>query len=381
MKNLNILITRFPFESQLGGEELHTLHLAEGLIGRGHSVSLLTSCPVLEKLFEEKLPDVNIKHIEACKPPVSAWSLISFTLFSPFCFLYLNFFLIKFWLKNRGQNNVLYSLSLNEKLLMSPVAALLGFNVVWVEHARIGNWLTQNPWIVFYWLWSRFTKVITPSAGTAAPIKWVKNLNVICHGVKLGDSKSLKKKSTTEFNILCIARLSADKGVDYLIKAFKKLIDHNPDVCISLSIAGNGPEEANLKALTNQLLPDNQSTNQVQFLGKIPHAEVIKEYEKANVLVLPSTEHDPFGLTIVEGMIMGCAVVCTSVCGASEFLESGVEAIVTPEKDENALYSALNALLTNQAFLTEIAGNGHECATKKFSHERMVEDYERVFGS
>lgn len=382
-KKLDILITRFPFQSQLGGEELHTLHLAQGLVERGHNVTLLTSDPVLCKLFRDN--DLNVWKAGVVRPPVSLWTLIIFTLLSPLHFLYMNWYVLKFWRQSdrtRGKK-VLYSLSFGEKLLMSPVAKLLGYNVVWVEHARIGGWLTKNPWVVIYWLWSSFSHVITPSKQTASPIKWARHLHVICHGVKFGgtkDGSSHKKKMGAhtrkkgeEFKVLCVARLSQDKGVDYAIKAVAKLISH--DQKARLYIVGSGPLESDLKGLVKDL----SIQKHVEFLGKMPHEELTKLYEKVDCLVLPSTQHDPFGLVVVEGMIMNLVTVCTTVCGVSEFVENGVESLVVPEKDEHALYQALNALLINQEFCQEIARLGHKAAQKKFFHERMVKNYEKVF--
>ena len=53
--------------------------------------------------------------------------------------------------------------------------------------------------------------------------------------------------------------------------------------------------------------------------------------------------------------------------------------MVVPEKDENALYQAIHALLTNQELRADISERGYETALKKFSHERMVGEYERIF--
>ena len=138
-----------------------------------------------------------------------------------------------------------------------------------------------------------------------------------------------------------------------------------------------GPLRANLEALITQLSIENLVT----FHGKIPHAEVEKLYRETDVVVLPSTEHDPFGLVIVEAMIMGKPVVATQVCGATEFLDNGEEILTTPKKDENALFQAINTLLTNHDFRQKIAQNGHKAALTKFNHDRMVEDYINLFSS
>ncbi len=444
MKNkFAILITRFPFESQLGGEELHTMHLAEELVRRGHEVTVCTSDSVLFGLItnghsklknitpsqdgkrtQKRTESVPVQTLQTWKtgkvtPPVTIPSLILFTLLSPLHFLYLGYYLYKFHRQvakiNRDESvnltqKVLYCLSLPDKLLMSPIAKLLGFQVVWIEHARIGRSLTLNPWLVFYKLWARFAHIIAPSKQTAAPIKWAPHLHIIPHGTakqsgavcpssaqavmttKIPSEAIDLKSRKNNFEVLCVARLSQDKGVDYLIFALQKLINQHHGLApakarnehsmtsttasnIHLSIVGEGREKAKLKGLINQNFLDKNVT----FVDKVPHEELLKLYEKADVVVLPSSEHDPFGLTVLEAMNMNKPVVLTDVCGISEYLENGVDAIVVPPKDKNALYQAMNALLINQEFRAEIARNGHETVLKKFSFEKMVDEYERIF--
>lgn len=377
-ESLNILITRFPFESQLGGEEFHSLHLAQALTERGHNVKLLTSDPVLLELFKEH--GLAAYKARIVRPPVTFWSLVLFTLLSPLYFLYLNWLVLGFWWAHRTQRNVVYMHSLPEKLLISPVAKLLGCQVVWVEHARIGNWLVKNPWVIIYRFWSMFSHIITPSQQTAEPIQWARRIHVIPHGVVFDKAIPLSDKAHKThdkakdvFKALCIARLSQDKGVDYLIQAVYKLISHDDKA--RLYIVGLGPEESHLRHLVKKLHLESH----VEFLGKLSRNELRELFSQMDCLVLPSSEHDPFGLVIVEAMIMNTATICTSVCGASEFVEAGVESLVVPEKDEHALYQALKALSTNQQLCHKIADLGHKAAYTKFSHARMVDDYEQVF--
>lgn len=385
MQKLDILITRFPFSSALGGEELHTLNLAQSFKERGHNVTLLTSDPILIGMFMER--KLNLLKAAQVRPPVTFWTLIVFTLLSPAYFVYLNWFLLKFYRKHKKEHPdstaVIYSLSLPEKLLMSPVAKLLGFHVVWVEHARIGGWLTKNPWIVVYFLWSCFSQIIAPSKQTAYPVRWARHINIIHHGIKF-DKPDFTVKSLTnqhdkalktagKFNILCVARLSQDKGVDYLISAVLKLINHTQKV--GLQIIGTGILKNSLEKMTKELHLDRY----VKFVGNISHDRLHKLYKQADIVVLPSSEHDPFGLTVLEGMAMKKPVVLTSACGASEYLEAGVEAIIVPPKDDHALYQAINALLINQKLRAEIAQKGYETLSTKFNYEKMVDNYERVF--
>ena len=81
-----ILVTRFPYESRFGGEEVHTLNLMEGLRTKGFSVKFMGSCPVLLEEFARR--DFEVKRVWFGKPPVTALWLGLFTLMSPVLFIW-----------------------------------------------------------------------------------------------------------------------------------------------------------------------------------------------------------------------------------------------------------------------------------------------------
>lgn len=138
---MHILFTRFPLESARGGAENQTQWLMEGLRARGHDVEFLGSCPVLlERTRELKMENGKL---EIGLPPVSKWLAISFL-----------------WRKAKMQTaliegiqslpekpDAIFMLSLSEKLLLTEWADGQGIRVFWIEHDRVGPWLTRNPWL------------------------------------------------------------------------------------------------------------------------------------------------------------------------------------------------------------------------------------------
>src|ERR1700730_218714 len=113
-------------------------------------------------------------------------------------------------------------------------------------------------------------------------------------------------------DLVFVGRLVSDKGVDLLLRAMKLLQDDNlfPD----LTIIGSGPEEANLRKLSNELALDRQVTFAGQKSGP-PLAELLN---RRRVLVVPSRWAEPFGVVALEGIACGCAVVGSEDGGLKE---------------------------------------------------------------
>lgn len=141
---MNILVTRFPYESRLGGAENQTKWLMEGLKQRGHEVSFLGSCPVLLRLFSEL--NAQSSKLEIGLPPVTKWHAISF-LWRKKQMRRELMGALKNFQDPRSKIQAIVMLSLSEKLLLTKSAAELGMKVFWIEHDRVGSWLSQSPWL------------------------------------------------------------------------------------------------------------------------------------------------------------------------------------------------------------------------------------------
>ena len=137
---MKILFTRFPLESAYGGAEVQTLSLMKGLREHGHAVVFAGSCPTLLKLCREE--NFPVAELNIGAPPVSKNTVIGF-----------------FWRKQNMRRQLealleqfsnldaLCMLSLSEKILLTPLAVHKGIKTFWIEHDRIGPWLTKNPWL------------------------------------------------------------------------------------------------------------------------------------------------------------------------------------------------------------------------------------------
>ena len=169
--------------------------------------------------------------------------------------------------------------------------------------------------------------------------------------------------------ILSLSRLSFEKGIVYLLKAFASIKTDN----VILLIGGEGPQKKQLQKITHDL---NIHSN-VHFIGGIPHAETIHWYNASDVYCLPSLwEGCPN--TIIEALACGTPVVSTLVGGIPDLVNSKAGYLVPP-KDSNALAYALESAIKRDWNFSEITAIGQ---SNSWDHvaDRTIEVYRRVLG-
>jgi len=374
---MNILFTRFPLESSYGGAEVQTLTLAEGLRKRGHTVAFLGSCPILcEGMAKLQIPSTKLAIGD---PPVTKWGAVSFlwrkekmrrklvkevtTCFDTALLCHTE--------RSRStvaaptQHDVcIFMLSLSEKLLLTDWAASKGIKVFWVEHDRIGRWLTMNPWLPKLRMLSKLATTIVVSdlsRDLYLKLGWpAARIVTILNGIDTLRFIPNPNSSTSPnpFHIGCIARLTYDKGVDLLIDAVQDL----PNV--TLTIIGTGREEERL-----------QQRARCKFLKSVP--DIPAFYHSLDVLVLPSRSHDPFGLVVAEAMAAGVPTIVTDACGIVRHLSAG-DALIVQAGNAAALRNAIQTLLALPKLRSDLAQRGPRIARERFSQERMVTAYGKL---
>ncbi len=362
-----VLVTRFPYSCQWGGEELHTLTLVKQWDKRGISSFFLGSCPLLLKAFKDAHFETHKAWLS--KPPVSKGHLLLFTLLSPLLFLWAGYLLSQ--ARRRWKIDTVFMLSFGEKLLMTPWARLFGLKIIWIEHARIGRWLTQNPWRGFYRLWSRWAQVVVTSHAMIEQVKpslrdGQSPVAISC-GVMLDKTSPLREdlKSFLKegFSVLCVARLTMDKGVDMLVHA----VHSKPE--IRLILVGEGP-------LVNELKKCSDPTR-VRFIPSLPRGELMDLYRHADLFVLPSREMDPFGMAAAEAMSFATPVLVTSACGISQDLSHEREAwIVEPRRAE--IDKAIKRLMKDRALRLRLGQAGQRFVKKHYALEKMIDAFDSL---
>ncbi len=152
-------------------------------------------------------------------------------------------------------------------------------------------------------------------------------------------------RSPEGFSVLYVGRLSPEKGVDVLLKAFDG----------DLVIAGSGPDEARLRALASP---------RTRFLGHVDRDELPALYAAADALVLPSLS-EPWGMPLNEAAAAGLPLIATDAVGAAhDLIEEGVNGFRVPAGDVEALRTALRRLADDEPFRRAAGARSRELATR-----------------
>ena len=109
-------------------------------------------------------------------------------------------------------------------------------------------------------------------------------------------------------DLIFLGRLVRDKGVDILLAALRLLRQKN--FVPRLTIAGNGPELANLREMVETF----QLVEQVVFVGMQTGSELAKLLNRHRIIVVPSRWQEPFGLVALEGIACGCRAIIVRRC-------------------------------------------------------------------
>lgn len=141
--------------------------------------------------------------------------------------------------------------------------------------------------------------------------------------------------------VLYVGRMSRNKGVDILIRAFRKIADAIPDA--SLRLAGGGPEQKSLEQLAKHLLP----ANSYEFLGLLNADQVKTEQQSSRIQCIPSVWPDNSPLVVYEALSSGVPLVASAVGGIPDLVHSGKEGVLVPPGNANALAQAAIRLLAD----------------------------------
>lgn len=171
--------------------------------------------------------------------------------------------------------------------------------------------------------------------------------------------------------LLCVGRLSNEKGHTDLVLAFPKIRELAGDLPLRLVLVGEGPERPRIEELCRRL----NLTDVVILAGQ--QNDVNPYYSIADVFLLPShSEGCPN--VLLEAMAAGIPVVATAVGGVPEVATSGKDAILVRRNDWAALASATAEILRDQRLRDRMVSYAREIVSRK-SPETYFKSMTSVF--
>lgn len=185
----------------------------------------------------------------------------------------------------------------------------------------------------------------------------------------LGDIIADAKKFKSERNlqnkriILFVGRFSIGKGAHILLEAYSKLRAKRQDVI--LVVLGSNEMGAKLGELKGA---------GVLMEGHVSGNDVLKWYVASDVVVVPSIWAEPYGRVVIEAQALGKPVVATNVGGTKEQIRDGVDGLLVPANDSDALASAITRILDDKKLAEKLGAEA-----KKLTQNRTLEITARRF--
>lgn len=209
----------------------------------------------------------------------------------------------------------------------------------------------------------RSRRVYTPSAPARADLArlGVRAVEVWGRGVdtrsfspsRRSDALRAARGFAPHFTFLYVGRLAAEKSVDVIIDAYRMAGELLPRGALKLVIAGDGPNEAALRAA---------APSDVSFLGYLDRStELPQVFASADAFVFASVT-ETLGLVVLEAMASGLPVIATPAGGVADHLRDGENGIAFPARDREALARAMVLLAMDRGRAARLGANARATA-------------------
>src|SRR6266550_2055806 len=178
-------------------------------------------------------------------------------------------------------------------------------------------------------------------------------------------------------NVGMVGRLAPWKGQHVFLDGFRQAFGRGPEsaVIVGAPLFGEDWYEADLRRRAHVL----GLNGRIVFAGF--REDIWTALHEIDILVHASVTPEPFGQVIVEGMSAGLPVIATDAGGPAEIIEDGVDGLLYPPGDADALANHLRGLADDPALRARVGAAARE-SSKRFTAEaaadRVTWVYERV---
>jgi mannosyltransferase len=280
-----------------------------------------------------------------------------------------------------GRRNVWHARRNNE-MMAGLLLKWLGwpFRLVFTSAAQ-----RQHTWIT-RWLIRRMDAVIATSDASASYL--TVPAEVILHGV---DTERYHPPGSrdTEFQVSglpgkyaigCFGRVRHQKGTDVFVEAMCRLLPRYPDFSAAVIGAVDGQAfEAGLRERTRAA----GIADRIRFFGELPIDDVPPWYRRVLIYAFTS-RNEGFGLTLLEAMASGDALVAARAGAAEAVVIPGETGLLVAPGDADALAAALETLMRDPKAAMDMGQRARDHVVRHFSIEaeaqKIVAVYVRVLG-
>lgn len=187
--------------------------------------------------------------------------------------------------------------------------------------------------------------------------------HVIPHGIDI--SHPAPRKASVIRNIGYVGRFARFKGIPVLLEAFSDLIKGEPEY--RLILRGEGEETE----IIRQYVLAHDLQGYVTFCA--PEYDQEKIFENIDLLVLPSTELEGFGLVVIEAMAMGIPVIASDVGGIRTILRDNYNGMLFRPNDAKQLAEKIRQITDDEKVKNTLVNNALISTQTSFSFSKSID--------
>ena len=349
-----------------GGQEIRILTEAQGMLARGHRVTLLTpaAAMIYQAARHRNIPALAVP-IEKKRPGALAA-------------------MVRWLAAHRRDYDVINTHSSTDAWLTAIAGAWLRDLPPTVRTRHVSTRVGSNR--ATRWLYqSASAHIVTTGEALRRQLAEkngfdLERMTSVRTGIDLAlfrpmDRQQCRRELALESRpaLGIVATLRDWKGHDYLLDAWSLLRQRFPDW--QLLVIGDGPQRAWLEArVRNEGLAAS-----VRFVGNQDNVPVW--LNSLELFTLPSFGDEGVPQSIMQAMACGLAVVATPVGAIEEAVQAGCTGILVAPRDARALADALGRLMADEALRRAMGEAGREYAQAHFGIDAMLDKMEAVFSA
>lgn len=282
-------------------------------------------------------------------------------------------------LRARGEP-ILWHARRNNEMIAGLLLKLMGWPLKLLFTSagqRHHTWITR-------FLITRMDGVIATSEASASYLK--RPATVIHHGVDPNIYMPPADRSAVfaatglpgRYGIGCFGRVRAQKGTDLFVEAMCRLLPRYPDFTAAVVGAVDEPEFA--RSLKERAKAAGLE-ERIRFLGELPVEDVPRWYQCILIYAFTS-RNEGFGLTLLEAMAAGTALVAARAGAAEKVITDGQTGLLVAPGDALALAKTIEPLMQDPARAAEMGRRARERVVSEFSVDaeaaRIADVYRRI---
>jgi glycosyltransferase involved in cell wall biosynthesis len=165
-----------------------------------------------------------------------------------------------------------------------------------------------------------------------------------------------------------MGRLSQEKGIYTLLKAFKEISS------LDLKIIGEGPIRKELESYVSK-----EGKKNIKFLGYIKGQKRFDILRRAKFMILPSECYDTFPFVVLESFALGTPVIGSKIGGIAEQIENGKNGLLFHPKDHFELQKEIKTLIENPDLVHSMRKYARKSAEERYSQEVGYNHFMEVY--